>query len=56
MNTRTSIFSTQRALMHQPGDRKESADTILYVAGPKSRCASGYIVPVNGKSIEAFLR
>jgi rhamnose utilization protein RhaD (predicted bifunctional aldolase and dehydrogenase)/NAD(P)-dependent dehydrogenase (short-subunit alcohol dehydrogenase family) len=49
-------FYAQRTLTHQPIDPKDCAEAILFLAGPKARCTSGHIIPVDGGLTEAFLR
>lgn len=49
-------FYAKRTLTHQPIDPKDCAEAILFLAGPKSRCTSGHIIPVDGGLTEAFLR
>jgi rhamnose utilization protein RhaD (predicted bifunctional aldolase and dehydrogenase)/NAD(P)-dependent dehydrogenase (short-subunit alcohol dehydrogenase family) len=55
---RTSLagFYAQRTLTHRPIDPKDCAEAILFLAGPKSPCTTGHIVPVDGGLTEAFLR
>jgi rhamnose utilization protein RhaD (predicted bifunctional aldolase and dehydrogenase)/NAD(P)-dependent dehydrogenase (short-subunit alcohol dehydrogenase family) len=49
-------FYAKRTLTHQPIDPTDCAEAILFLAGPKSRCTSGHIIPVDGGLTEAFLR
>ena len=49
-------FYAKRTLTHQPIDPADCAEAILFLAGPKSRCTSGHIIPVDGGLTEAFLR
>ncbi len=49
-------FYAQRTLTHQPIDPADCAEAILYLAGEKSRCTSGHLIPVDGGLPEAFLR
>jgi rhamnose utilization protein RhaD (predicted bifunctional aldolase and dehydrogenase)/NAD(P)-dependent dehydrogenase (short-subunit alcohol dehydrogenase family) len=55
---RTSLaeFYARRTLTHRPIDPKDCAEAILFLAGPKSPCTTGHIVPVDGGLTEAFLR
>jgi rhamnose utilization protein RhaD (predicted bifunctional aldolase and dehydrogenase)/NAD(P)-dependent dehydrogenase (short-subunit alcohol dehydrogenase family) len=55
---RTSLaeFYAKRTLTHRPIDPKDCAEAILFLAGPKSPCTSGHILPVDGGLTEAFLR
>ena len=49
-------FYAQRTLTHQPIDPADCAEAILFLAGPKARCTSGHLIPVDGGLTEAFLR
>ncbi len=49
-------FYAKRTLTHQPIDPTDCAEAILYLAGDKSRCTSGHLIPVDGGLPEAFLR
>jgi len=49
-------FYAKRTLTHRPIDPKDCAEAILFLAGPKSPCTSGHIIPVDGGLSEAFLR
>jgi rhamnose utilization protein RhaD (predicted bifunctional aldolase and dehydrogenase)/NAD(P)-dependent dehydrogenase (short-subunit alcohol dehydrogenase family) len=49
-------FYAQRTLTHQPIDPSDCAEAILFLAGPRSRCTSGHLIPVDGGLPEAFLR
>jgi rhamnose utilization protein RhaD (predicted bifunctional aldolase and dehydrogenase)/NAD(P)-dependent dehydrogenase (short-subunit alcohol dehydrogenase family) len=49
-------FYAKRTLTHQPIDPGDCAEAILFLAGPKSRCTSGHLIPVDGGLPEAFLR
>lgn len=49
-------FYAKRTLTHQPIDPTDCAEAILFLAGPKARCTSGHLVPVDGGLPEAFLR
>ncbi|HUB29416.1 MAG TPA: bifunctional rhamnulose-1-phosphate aldolase/short-chain dehydrogenase [Terracidiphilus sp.] len=51
-----AAFYAKRTLTHQPIDPADCAEAILFLAGPKSRCTSGHIIPVDGGLTEAFLR
>ena len=55
---RTSLaeFYAKRTLTHRPIDPKDCAEAILFLAGPKSPCTTGHIIPVDGGLSEAFLR
>ncbi len=49
-------YYAQRTLTHQPIDPVDCAEAILFLAGPRSRCTSGHLIPVDGGLPEAFLR
>ncbi len=49
-------FYATRTLTHQPIDPKDCAEAILYLAGPKARCTTGHLIPVDGGLTEAYLR
>jgi NAD(P)-dependent dehydrogenase (short-subunit alcohol dehydrogenase family) len=49
-------FYAKRTLTHQPIDPTDCAEAILFLAGPRSRCTSGHLIPVDGGLTEAFLR
>ena len=49
-------FYAKRTLTHQPIDPVDCAEAILFLAGPKARCTSGHLIPVDGGLPEAFLR
>jgi rhamnose utilization protein RhaD (predicted bifunctional aldolase and dehydrogenase)/NAD(P)-dependent dehydrogenase (short-subunit alcohol dehydrogenase family) len=49
-------FYAKRTLTHQPIDPKDCAQAILFLAGPKTPCTTGHIIPVDGGLTEAFLR
>jgi rhamnose utilization protein RhaD (predicted bifunctional aldolase and dehydrogenase)/NAD(P)-dependent dehydrogenase (short-subunit alcohol dehydrogenase family) len=51
-----ATFYAKRTLTHQPIDPVDCAEAILFLAGPRSRCTSGHIIPVDGGLTEAFLR
>jgi len=54
--TQLANFYAKRTLTHQAIDPKDCAEAILYLAGPKSRCTTGHLIPVDGGLTEAFLR
>jgi NAD(P)-dependent dehydrogenase (short-subunit alcohol dehydrogenase family) len=56
LRTQLANFYAKRTLTHQAIDPKDCAEAILYLAGPKSRCTTGHIIPVDGGLAEAFLR
>lgn len=49
-------FYAQRTLTHQAIDPADCAEAILFLAGPKARCTTGHLIPVDGGLKEAFLR
>lgn len=51
-----AAFYAKRTLTHQPIDPTDCAEAILFLAGPKARCTSGHVFPVDGGLPEAFLR
>jgi rhamnose utilization protein RhaD (predicted bifunctional aldolase and dehydrogenase)/NAD(P)-dependent dehydrogenase (short-subunit alcohol dehydrogenase family) len=56
LRTLLADFYAQRTLTHRAIDPKDCADAILFLAGPRSPCTTGHIVPVDGGLTEAFLR
>src|ERR1700730_17215951 len=56
LRTLLADFYAKRTLTHRPIDPKDCAEAILFLAGPKSPCTTGHIVPVDGGLTEAFLR
>jgi rhamnose utilization protein RhaD (predicted bifunctional aldolase and dehydrogenase)/NAD(P)-dependent dehydrogenase (short-subunit alcohol dehydrogenase family) len=56
LRTLLANFYAKRTLTHQPIDPKDCAEAILFLAGPKSRCTTGHLIPVDGGLTEAFLR
>ena len=49
-------FYANRTLTHRPIDPKDCAEAILFLAGPKSVCTTGHLIPVDGGLPEAFMR
>jgi NAD(P)-dependent dehydrogenase (short-subunit alcohol dehydrogenase family) len=49
-------FYATRTLTHQPIDPKDCAQAILFLAGPRARCTTGHLIPVDGGLTEAYLR
>ena len=49
-------FYAQRTLTGQPIDPIDCAEAILFLAGPRARCTTGHLIPVDGGLTEAFLR
>lgn len=56
LRTLLAEFYARRTLTHRPIDPKDCAEAILFLAGPKSPCTTGHIIPVDGGLSEAFLR
>jgi rhamnose utilization protein RhaD (predicted bifunctional aldolase and dehydrogenase)/NAD(P)-dependent dehydrogenase (short-subunit alcohol dehydrogenase family) len=56
LRTLLGEFYARRTLTHHPIDPKDCAEAILFLAGPKSPCTTGHIIPVDGGLTEAFLR
>jgi len=56
LRTLLANFYAKRTLTHQPIDPVDCAEAILFLAGDKSRCTSGHLIPVDGGLPEAFLR
>ena len=56
LRTALAQFYAQRTLTHQPIDPEDCANAILFLAGPRTRCTTGHIIPVDGGLTEAFLR
>jgi len=51
-----SDFYAKRTLTHRGITPRDCAEAILFLAGPKSRCTTGHLIPVDGGLTEAFLR
>jgi rhamnose utilization protein RhaD (predicted bifunctional aldolase and dehydrogenase)/NAD(P)-dependent dehydrogenase (short-subunit alcohol dehydrogenase family) len=49
-------FYAQRTLTHTPIDPRDCAEAIMYLAGPRARCTTGHLIPVDGGLVEAYLR
>jgi rhamnose utilization protein RhaD (predicted bifunctional aldolase and dehydrogenase)/NAD(P)-dependent dehydrogenase (short-subunit alcohol dehydrogenase family) len=49
-------FYATRTLTHQPIDPADCAEAILFLAGPRTRCTTGHLIPVDGGLTEAYLR
>ena len=56
LRTLLAEFYAKRTLTHRAIDPKDCADAILFLAGPRSPCTTGHIIPVDGGLTEAFLR
>jgi rhamnose utilization protein RhaD (predicted bifunctional aldolase and dehydrogenase)/NAD(P)-dependent dehydrogenase (short-subunit alcohol dehydrogenase family) len=56
LRTLLAHFYAKRTLTHTPIDPADCAEAILFLAGDRSRCTSGHIIPVDGGLPEAFLR
>lgn len=51
-----AAFYAERTLTHQLIDPSICAEAILFLAGPKSPCTTGHLIPVDGGLADAFLR
>jgi rhamnose utilization protein RhaD (predicted bifunctional aldolase and dehydrogenase)/NAD(P)-dependent dehydrogenase (short-subunit alcohol dehydrogenase family) len=51
-----AMFYAERTLTRKPIDPLDCAEAIMYLAGPRARCTSGHLIPVDGGLPEAFLR
>ena len=51
-----SAFYAQRTITHAPITPEDCAEAVLFLAGNRSVCTSGHIIPVDGGLPEAFLR
>ncbi len=51
-----STFYAQRTITHAPITPEDCAEAVLFLAGNRSVCTSGHIIPVDGGLPEAFLR
>ncbi len=56
LRTALAGFYAERTLTHRPIDPAICAEAILFLAGPKSPCTTGHLIPVDGGLTEAFLR
>jgi rhamnose utilization protein RhaD (predicted bifunctional aldolase and dehydrogenase)/NAD(P)-dependent dehydrogenase (short-subunit alcohol dehydrogenase family) len=56
MRSRLAAFYAERTLTHVPIDPRTCAEAILFLAGPKSPCTTGHLIPVDGGLTDAFLR
>jgi NAD(P)-dependent dehydrogenase (short-subunit alcohol dehydrogenase family) len=56
LRDRLAAFYAERTLTHQPIDPRICAEAILFLAGPKSSCTTGHLIPVDGGLADAFLR
>ena len=51
-----SNFYAQRTITHAPITPEDCAEAVLFLAGSRSACTTGHIIPVDGGLPEAFLR
>jgi NAD(P)-dependent dehydrogenase (short-subunit alcohol dehydrogenase family) len=51
-----AAFYARRTLTRQPIDPADCAEAILFLAGPRARCTTGHLIPIDGGLTEAFLR
>jgi rhamnose utilization protein RhaD (predicted bifunctional aldolase and dehydrogenase)/NAD(P)-dependent dehydrogenase (short-subunit alcohol dehydrogenase family) len=56
LRTLLADFYAKRTLTHRSIDPRDCAEAILFLAGSKSRCTTGHLIPVDGGLTEAFLR
>ncbi len=56
LRNRLAGFYADRSLTKQAIDPADCAEAILFLAGPKARCTTGHLIPVDGGLKEAFLR
>ncbi len=56
LRSRLAAFYAGRTLTGQAIDPADCAEAILFLAGPKARCTTGHLIPVDGGLTEAFLR
>lgn len=56
LRTVLADFYAKRTLTHHSISPEDCAQAILFLAGPKSRCTTGHLIPVDGGLTEAFLR
>lgn len=49
-------FYAERTLLNQPITPEHNAEAILWLAGERSGCTTGHVIPVDGGLPEAFLR
>jgi rhamnose utilization protein RhaD (predicted bifunctional aldolase and dehydrogenase)/NAD(P)-dependent dehydrogenase (short-subunit alcohol dehydrogenase family) len=56
LRDRLANFYAERTLTHEPIDPRTCAEAILFLAGPKSPCTTGHLIPVDGGLADAFLR
>jgi NAD(P)-dependent dehydrogenase (short-subunit alcohol dehydrogenase family) len=54
LRTLLAEFYAKRTLTHRPIDPKDCAEAILFLAGPKSPCTTGHIIPVDGGLVRLF--
>ena len=56
LRTLLAKFYAERTLTHVPIDPRTCAEAILFLAGPKTPCTTGHLIPVDGGLTDAFLR
>jgi NAD(P)-dependent dehydrogenase (short-subunit alcohol dehydrogenase family) len=56
LRTLLAKFYAKRTLTHVPIDPRTCAEAILFLAGPRSPCTTGHMIPVDGGLTDAFLR
>ena len=56
LRSKLAHFYAERTLTHAAIDPVDCAEAVLFLAGDRSRCTTGHILPVDGGLTEAFLR
>lgn len=53
---RLAGFYAERTLTHQAVFPDDCAQAVMFLAGPRARCTTGHVFPIDGGLSEAFLR
>jgi len=56
LRSRLAAFYAERTLTQKAIDPADCAEAILFLAGPRARCTTGHVIPVDGGLTEAFQR
>ncbi len=56
LRSRLAAFYAERTLTNKAIDPEDCAEAILFLAGPRARCTTGHVIPVDGGLAEAFQR
>jgi NAD(P)-dependent dehydrogenase (short-subunit alcohol dehydrogenase family) len=56
LNALLAGFYAQRTLTHQTVLPDDCAHAVLFLAGPRARCTTGHLIPIDGGLTDAFLR